>query len=549
VLAAFAYRALLPVGAGGWGGRLDAWFFEPNRLDAVAPLMVSGWLLLRRRERLRAGEPALPAAGLAAGLAAALLAWSTRIGAPEPAVFSLIAAGLALALAWGGTAAARAAALPLALLLFVMPLPALLYNAVVWKVQLWTTDYVVWMLTALGREVQASGDLITVDGRLFHVIESCAGIRIAELSTLAAFALADLLALRRGWASCLVAAAPGLGFLANGLRALSIALAPPAEIPAHHLGQGILTFSGACLLLVGWGLVLRRLGGAGPDVARGAASARRRGRRALGLPAAVAGAAAVLAGISLAVPGLGRPAPWSPGVANALAAPTPEWEREEMPPLLVFLGATRFGDAVHLFYHHRGVEEPIGIEVFAGVGARDGRRGSPFGPKTLLPGPGWVVDLEVRGAPVVEGAASRSAIVRRGSDRMLVHCYRSGERSLWMESLLDLTGLDALDPAHRAVVRLGTPIVEEDEDALQRAALRLESLLVRLRQPLSHVLLGGEPEAISATLPAARVEPDPQVARAAGDGPRRRRRSSGSRPGRIRRGRRAGSRRTRTSCA
>ncbi len=514
-LLALAYRPLLGVGYGSWAWLLDTWFFEPNRFDLVSPLLVAGWILFLRRAGLRRSRAAPLPAALVGLLAAALLGWSRYTGAPEPGVVSLVLAGLALALCWGGASAARRATLPLALLLFAVPVPEPLYNVLMWELQLWTTAYVSWVLGLLGMAVQSSGDLILVGNYSFEVIESCTGLRLARLMTLLAFGMAEAMALRRR--ALFVALAPAVGLFANSLRALWIAVYPSPELSTHHVAQGLLTFSGACLLQYALGRGLRRIGGA------------RRGRAAYsGAPPGARSAAGVvalavaagLAGVSLAVPRLERTRAPGPGLNSLLADPTPDWEWEASPPPFLFLGSTRFGEAVNRFYRRRGAEDPHGVELFAGVGALDDRPGFPFGPKTLLPGAGWVVDLELFRASGISGTTRHSALVRRGEARMLVRRYVAGARGVLRESLRALTGLDAFDTRRRAVVRLGTPLTGRAIADLRLASERLDALLDSLEEPLVRVLRGAEADAafLSARPPAAASAGAP-VALAAGAGP------------------------------
>ncbi len=491
-LALFAYRhVLLPQSRAAWLSLVDAWFFDAQRVDLVAPLLVGGWLLYRRRRRLRErrGPAALPAAA-ASGLAAAgLLAWSRYSGAPEPAALALPLGFLAWMLAWGGRRAARVAALPIGLLLFALPPPAPLYNALIWQLQLWTSVCVSGVLRALGLQPQTLGDLILVGAQTFHVIETCAGLRIVQLLTLLAFALADVLGLRGARALCLVAAAPLVGFGMNGLRALSIAVAPGTGEQVHHLGQGLATFSAACAVQYVLGLALRGRPASASEPALPPGSTERRAW----MPGLIL--AAGLAGVSLVAP-TRDPAPAPPlALTSRLGGPPPRWEWSEQPRELLFLGATRYADSLRRIYWPEGAGVESGVELFAGLGGDGVRRGFPFGPKTALPGPGWVAERESAAASPIPGATLRVRVVRQGERRLRVHEFRSGERGLWLESLHWLAGLDQFGaPTRRAVVRLATRLDDGDgHDGDESAAQRLDALFEALREPLAGILSGAEP--------------------------------------------------------
>ena len=115
------------------------------------------------------------------------------------------------------------------LLVFAVPIPAPLLNAVVWKFQLWTAEYSGLLLHLLRQPALVSGDQILRSDQVFQIIEACSGLRTVETLAMLAVLMVDLFR-RRGWhAALLVAASLPVGFGINGFRALTLKFSSPLE--------------------------------------------------------------------------------------------------------------------------------------------------------------------------------------------------------------------------------------------------------------------------------------------------------------------------------
>jgi hypothetical protein len=134
-------------------------FFTPSDTSPIVVLLLAAWLLYRRRERLLRLPLASGAVWLVAGLlllAGAILAWATFVGARDQRVLALMAAVMGLGALWGGRRAMRVLLLPTAFLLFAIPMPAPLLNAMLIPMQLWTAEFAGLLLNLLGYTAAAA---------------------------------------------------------------------------------------------------------------------------------------------------------------------------------------------------------------------------------------------------------------------------------------------------------------------------------------------------------------------------------------------------------
>jgi exosortase len=463
----------------------EQWLFAPA--EAIAPVVVllSLWLLHRRRVRLRElpGRPGSPyAAGalLAAGLACH--AWATYTQATDLLVPSLMLNALGLGVLWKG-AAARVLWLPVVFLVFAMPLPPPLLNELVFRLQLWTSELSGALLSALGIPNHVAGEQILGTRATFSVIEACSGLRSIETLTMVSILMVDLFRRRGLHAALVVLAAAPFAFLLNGLRALLLILNPHSELASVHTLQGIAILLGGLVLLFLWdGLLERRLPSRGPPSAARAAVAlpgARSGPRALAAAAALGLAAAA----SLWLPRWQRDDPQrgsiKPALHGALGRPA-----QELPIDRVFLGSAWFFEIVHERYGVPGAA----VELFVGVASRSQRGHSPISPKTGVPGTGWI-DQGPAGRVEIEPGrtAVPTRVLRSGADRLLVARWYEGAGPWWSELARSALALDRSpwrSPDPILAVRVGVPILAAGPRGIDSARERLGEFALSLRSAL-----------------------------------------------------------------
>lgn len=486
-----AYSSLLTLGSTyGFGTEVEYWLFRPTDDAPLVIIVLSGWLLYRRWYRVRSlpRSTAHPIGLLVlVVLSLAFHGWAVYTRADDLKLVSLVLALSALTLATWGVVGLRALWVPIAFLLFAIPLPAPLLLAVVFKLQIWTANLAGALLYLLGVPVLVSGDQILRATQSFQVIEGCSGMRSIETLVMLTVLLIDLFG-RRGWhAATLLVAAPFVAFLLNGFRVLTLILNPHSEIISIHNLQGILILLVGLLVIYGLDALIERFAGSARIPAWEAPDA---GARPAFRPTLAASVLAVLAlgtaGSLLWVPTWPDPAPADPSLHEVVADALDRWPSEKLDPDFAFRGSVRFGSVVQRRYS-------LGegwVDVFAGTANLGERGGSPISTITALPGSGWLVREWTREPGSRDRSPVDVLVVEKSKQRRLVWRWYGGRESLLMEVLRSLLALDR-SPLRRSdllyVVRLETSIDGRDEEAEARASARLSRVADELRPAMTRL--------------------------------------------------------------
>jgi exosortase len=118
----------------------------------------------------------------------------------------------------GGTERLKIMAFPLFVLLFMVPIPAIIYNQITFPLQLLASRAAEWSLMALGIPVLREGNILEMASQKLSVVEACSGIR--SLLTLSFLSLIyGYFFEKRTWLRALlfVATAP-IAMVANAAR-------------------------------------------------------------------------------------------------------------------------------------------------------------------------------------------------------------------------------------------------------------------------------------------------------------------------------------------
>jgi exosortase len=201
------------------------WWDDENYNHGFLIPLFSGFLLWRERHRLRALEPSGSWLGLLVLLGGIAILLVGDIGAENFLMRSsllVILAGLVLFLA--GRAMLRVALFPLCYLLFMIPLPAILFYAVTFPLQRIAAEQAAWVLDLLGVPVLLDGNIIHLSQISLGVTEACSGIR-SLISLLAGAVAWAYLMLPAGWLSVLfVVSAIPITIIANSARVVATGL-------------------------------------------------------------------------------------------------------------------------------------------------------------------------------------------------------------------------------------------------------------------------------------------------------------------------------------
>jgi exosortase A len=255
------------------------WATDDNYSHGFLIVPVALYLVWERRGRLAAIAPAPAWSGLALVVASIAILAAGVLGAELFLTrVSILGALAGSVLVLFGREALAVVAFPLAFLLLMIPIPAIVFNQVAFPMQLLASRFGELALNLAGVPVLREGNVITLSTTTLEVAEACSGIRsLISLLTLAI--VYGYFVERRTWARVALAVASiPVAIVANGVRVAGTGIA------AHYVGpeaaEGFFhTFSGWLVFIVAFVLLfaVQRLiavlpPAAGPAPASGAAA-------------------------------------------------------------------------------------------------------------------------------------------------------------------------------------------------------------------------------------------------------------------------------------
>ncbi|HWR37618.1 MAG TPA: exosortase/archaeosortase family protein [Clostridia bacterium] len=253
------YGSVLP-------GLVKQWYADPEYSHGFLVPVVSAYALWTMRERLRTlrPKPAVSFGGVAL-IASLMLLFLGSLGAELFLTrVSLLATITALVLYFGGWTLLQAIAFPLGFLLLAIPLPAILYNQIVFPLQLLASQLATGCLdTAHVVPILREGNVLILPNTTLEVVEACSGIRsLMSLITLAVaygFLTEKSIAIRWLLALGMVPVA----IFTNSVRVMSTATITyywgvEAAEGFTHTFSGLAIFIAATFLMIGLHAALRK---------------------------------------------------------------------------------------------------------------------------------------------------------------------------------------------------------------------------------------------------------------------------------------------------
>ena len=254
------------------------WWNDANYSHGFLIPLMSLYFVWERREQLARLTPTPSLLGLAilvAGVGVFLLGNVAADLFTMRVSLLVILAGLVLYLL--GREYLKTLSFPILYLLFMIPLPAIVFNSIAFPLQLFAARTATASLQLLDVPVLREGNLITLANTILDVAEACSGIR--SLITLLALAATYAYFTQKGlWCRGLlfISAVP-IAIVTNAGRVTG------TGVLAHFFGDGVAqgffhTFSGwlvfvaAFVLLFVEGFLLRTIAARVPFVVRGKAS-------------------------------------------------------------------------------------------------------------------------------------------------------------------------------------------------------------------------------------------------------------------------------------
>lgn len=234
------------------------WRDDPNYGHGFFIPVFAGYVLWSERGRWRA----LRSRANNFGLAIMLFAIGLRVlGMLASELFiarlSLVILICGMIIFLAGGKMLRSISFPIGYLLFMIPLPAIVYYQLTFPLQLWASRLGASGLVALGIHTVREGNLLVLPNCTLNVVEACSGIR-SLLSLLAAVVAYGYLAEPSTWKrSVLAAASIPVAIATNGLRlvatgVLSYFFGPSVDSGVIHvvLGLGFFTLAFLSILLI-----------------------------------------------------------------------------------------------------------------------------------------------------------------------------------------------------------------------------------------------------------------------------------------------------------
>ena len=246
--------------------------------------LVTAALIYLRREVVFARVEYAPTWGGALVALGVMLSWVARTGPiadPDRAFVSVAMLALVVLCAGAfllcyGVGALKAATFPVALLLFMIPLPPFLLEHVIVLLQKGSAEMTYVIFNLLGVPVYREGFFFALPGLAIEVAEECSGIR-SSLALLITGFLAGNMLLRTPWTrTALLAAIVPIAIVKNAIRIVVLSLLSIyvdmgfITGKLHQVG-GIPLFFGTLLVVGGVVWILQRLearGNRGTDAAR-----------------------------------------------------------------------------------------------------------------------------------------------------------------------------------------------------------------------------------------------------------------------------------------
>ncbi|HUO31063.1 MAG TPA: exosortase [Bryobacteraceae bacterium] len=157
---------------------VQQWGTDPDVGHGFFVPMVAGFIAWQKRDELRALKPAPSWWGLALVLYGALQLYIATLGAElflARTAFVISVAGIILLL--GGKGRLRVLAFPMFVLLFMIPIPTVVYNSITFPLQLLASRVSTAALDVMQIPVLREGNVLELAQQKLSVVEACSGIR------------------------------------------------------------------------------------------------------------------------------------------------------------------------------------------------------------------------------------------------------------------------------------------------------------------------------------------------------------------------------------
>lgn len=218
--------------------------------------LIAGYVFWECRRDWLGQSPAFARWGIAVTIWGALQLWLGTIGAEiflQRSAFLVTAVGITLF--YGGGPLLRKLAFPFLLLLFMIPIPGIVYKQITFPLQLLASALAETILDLAGYMVVREGNVLELAGQTLSVVEACSGLRALHSLSFFSLSYAYLFDARPWMRWFLLACTPPVAIIANAGRVVLTGVLGEydKELAAglYHTASGWSLFVIALLLLMG----------------------------------------------------------------------------------------------------------------------------------------------------------------------------------------------------------------------------------------------------------------------------------------------------------
>jgi len=460
--------------------------------------LISLWMLWHRRAVLRQsiGAPS-PWGAVLLGISLLML-----ILGEFTAIFLLIQTGYLLALcglvlSYGGVSLLRMTILPIALMLFAIPLPYFVDSQLSWRLQLLSSNLGVDVLRMLGYAVYLEGNVIDLGVYKLQVVEACSGLRYLYPLLSIGFLMAYMYPAAMRWRVLLFVSTIPITVLTNSARIAMVGVlveawgSGMAEGFLHYF-EGWVIFLICQLLLMGEIWLIERFTQRRSVIEvqqfpmPSAVTPTGRVADAKNNKTLVACLAMLLAGSAL-VWHVGQREEIQPERSSLKTFPLTlgDWQAKESSLSIEVEQALGFDDYVLADYQQAG--STTGVNFYVAYYASQRKGVSPHSPQVCIPGGGWVISsLNRTSMALADGTPMEAVriIISKGAEKQLVYYWfeQRGRRIANEYAMKWYLLQDALlrNRTDGALVRVVTPVrAHEDERAADERVMNF----IRLATP------------------------------------------------------------------
>jgi exosortase len=244
---------------------VSQWWHDPDYGHGMFVPLFSAFILWRERSRWTASPIHPRNFGFVIMLAAVCLLFLGTLGAElflSRVSMLVLLAGMIVFLA--GWRALRAVSFPLGYLLWMIPIPVILYNQITFPLQMLASRLAAASLELVQVPVLRDGNILIMSNYSVEVVEACSGIRSLVSLMALAVAYGYLVSSKFSVRAILCLLMIPIAILTNAARIMGAAIAarnfgPPAAEGFLHEFSGWLIFVMAFVLMVACHWLLRRL--------------------------------------------------------------------------------------------------------------------------------------------------------------------------------------------------------------------------------------------------------------------------------------------------